>query len=479
MLAPAIEEHPPVESDAGEQFPSGIEVFRLDRRHRSGEAPVPEQWTCLPRTVAEVVTIVNWACRNDWRVSAAGADTPRSAAGAPQAADAETLYVDLSRYMNRARIDRHADGDEPATVTAQTGITLDALLTQLEYEGYGLASCPATGDITLGSALVVSGHDSISNLVMSVTVIVWDTERQQYVARTVNSADPRMAALLAHQGRALIVAATLRVDPAQRVRCVSRTDLGTASVFAPSQKSGQQSFAALLQRCDRIESVWFPFTPAPWLKLWSVTPQRPSTAREVDAPYNFPFADGINERQSDLIRQLIDGESWATPLFTGLSYAATVGGLHAIRSADLWGWAKNTQLYLRPTALRFTLDGYAVLTTRQRVQYVVSTFYAFLSSALERHRAEGRFPVNGPWELRVTRLDDPAEADFDTVVWLNVLTMPGTPDAQSFYAELDSWITTAFDLPHEKVLRQPDNVQDAAPAILDRLDPHSVFARAA
>ncbi len=500
MLAPAIDEFLPTESDAGDGFPSGIEVARRNRRRRPGEsgrAGAVEQWTCMPRSVAEVVAVVNWACRNDWNVRAAGVDTtPPDEAG--------TLLVNLSRHMNRARIDGHADSGEPSTVTAQTGITVDALLTQLEREGYGLALSPASGGITLGSALASGGHDAISSLIESATVVVWDAGQRQYVARTVHRADPRISALLVHQGRALILAATLTIEPARRLRCLSRTDLDTSVVFARPQTSGpggpgSVSFAGLLERCDRIESVWYPFTPAPWLKLWNAEPQRPSTAREVGEPYNYPFADAVDERQAELIRQLIDGEGWVTPLFGGHAYAATVGGLHATRSADLWGWAKNTQLYVRPTALRFTRHGYAVLTTRQRVQYVVSTFYTFLIAALDRYRAEGRFPVNGPWELRVTQHAasqgpiesganaeigtgpgpdaDLADAGFDTVVWLDVLTMPGTLDAPAFYAELDAWITTAFDRPHEQVRRQPAGQQPAALAILDRLDPHRVFAR--
>ena len=46
-------------------------------------------------------------------------------------------------------------------------------------------------------------------------------------------------------------------------------------------------------------------------------------------------------------------------------------------SADLWGPSKNTLLYLKPTTLRVHANGYAVLTSRDRVQRVVSEFAAF------------------------------------------------------------------------------------------------------
>ena len=46
----------------------------------------------------------------------------------------------------------------PATVTAQTGVTMDVLLQDLENAGLGVTACPAPGDITLGGALAIDGH---------------------------------------------------------------------------------------------------------------------------------------------------------------------------------------------------------------------------------------------------------------------------------------------------------------------------------
>ena len=402
--------------------------------------------------------------------------------------------------MNQSRIDSadaesgDAGGDAFASVTALTGITIESLLTRLEQAGYGVTACPSIGEMTLGEALAIGAHGtaipaddetrmpgvtygSLSNLIVSLTVVVWDATQQAYVARTVRRTDPRIGALLVHLGRALVVAATLRVAPLRRLRCVSRTDLSAATVFAPPKTAGPQSFAAQLIRCGRIESLWFPFTPAPWLKTWSVAPDRPASSRETARPYNYPFTYEIGKEQSALLKELANGNTWATPLFTGLAYANVVAGLLATASVDLWAPAKNTQLYSRPAALPATSNGYVVLTTRDRVQHVVSTFYDYLSSTLERYRAEGRFPVNGPWEVRVTGLDDPADCGVtdaqpallsttrpypgravDTAVWLRVNTLTRTTDSQRFYAELDLWTRATFTDPHESV--QPEWTND-------------------
>lgn len=481
-------------------LPSRIEAYRTD-----------DAWTCAPRTVAEVVALANWAHRNGWRIRATDIPDGSSPPVTLTRTASRTLQLDLSRHMNRARIDR----ETPASVTALTGITIETLLTRLDHAGYGVTACPATGDLTLGGALAIgacgtaipataerrmSGHTygSISNLIVSLTAVVWDSTQQAYVARTVRRSDPRIGALLVHRGRALIVAATLRVGRAQRLRCVSRTDLSAAAVFAPPAIAGPHSFAALLEACGRIESHWYPFTPAPWLKTWSVSPERPATSRETDTPYNYPFADRIGEEQSALLKELAQGNTWVTPLFTGLAYGGVVAGLLETASVDLWGPAKNTQLYERPAPTHASSNGYVVLTTRDRVQHVVSTFYAYLSTTLERHRDDGRFPVNGPFRVRVTGLDDsadcgvkgaqpallsatrrPADSSLDTAIWLDVLTLPGTPDSQRFYAELDTWISATFTDPHETVRRespQPgDDGWNAAISTLRRLDPHAIY----
>lgn len=491
--------------------------------------------TCAPRTVADVVSIVNWAHRNGWRIRAAGA---RDGSSPHVTAPARTLLLDMSRHMNRIRIDgartdgagAGTDTGAPASVTALTGITMESLLTRLAQAGYGVAACPARGDMTLGEALATGAHGtalpaagetrasghtygSLSNLIVSLTVVAWDVTQRAYVARTVRRSDSRIGALLAHHGRALVVAATIRIGPLQHLRCVSRTDLSAATLFALPASAGQQSFAALLERCGRIESLWFPFTPAPWLKTWTLAPERPATSQETEAPYNYPFTGEIGEEQAALLSELAGGNTWVTPLYTGLAYANVVAGLRATASVDLWGPAKDTQLYTRPdsgaTTSPATSTRYTVLTARERVQHVISTFYDYLSATLERYRAEGRFPVNGPWHAHVTGLDDPADcgvpdaqavllsatrprADraYDTAVCLSLRTLTGTPDSQRFYAELDAWLHSTFTDPHETVRPEPSNPHAntnaaavaaddeawaAAAPTFNRLDPHHLY----
>ena len=477
----------PAAADA--DVPPEVETYIQAYRNWSGEIRADAVPTCAPRSVEQVVAVVEWARARGLRVRAVGMRHGWSPLTITDGGGSGCVLVDLTRYLAAVEVSTDGNG---LLVTAQTGVTMDTLLARLEEHGAGLAACPAPGDLTLGGVLAIDGHGtavpvagapglpgqsfgSVSNLVTELTAVVWDPARSAYAARTFSRADAEAAALLVHLGRALIVSATLRVAPNQRLRCVSRTDVTADRLFAPPEAAAADSFAGFVESCGRVETIWFPFTDAPWLKLWSVAPRRPATARETVEPYNYPFSDEIPEAASDLLKLIIEGATWLTPLYASVVAGTVTAGLAATASADLWGWSKNTLLYVRPSTLRVTANGYTVLTRRENVQQVVSRVYRYLSSTLAAYQDEGRFPVNGPWEVRVTGLDDPGDclvpgarepllsalrpgtstgtttdtanpdAAFDTAVWLDVLTLPGTPHALEFYAGLERFLLQEFD----------------------------------
>ncbi|UGA36356.1 hypothetical protein JOS77_18330 [Chromobacterium haemolyticum] len=126
---------------------------------------------------------------------------------------------------------------------------------------------------------------------------------------------------------------------------------------------------------------------------------------------------------------------------------------------------KNLLLYVKPTTLRVTANGYAVLTRRENVQRVLNEFVTFYQARVQAYQQLGRYPMNGPVEIRVTGLDDPSEAvlsggvapalsairprpdhpEWNVAVWLDILTLPGTPYANQFYREIEQWIEANFN----------------------------------
>ncbi|MGR3874793.1 cholesterol oxidase substrate-binding domain-containing protein [Streptomyces graminifolii] len=519
-------------------FPAEVGLYRSAYRNWVGEIAADGLWACAPTDADQVLSVVNWAWRHGWRVRPRGASHGWSplTIESGTTSDAPVLLVDTAPHLTGLALDSRS------AVRAGTGITLEALLTFLEGHGLGLTASPAPGDLTLGGALAVDAHGtavpahgeqrtaghtfgSLSNLVLELTAVVWDADTGAYVLRTYTREEADCAALLTHLGRALITEVVLRVGADANLRCLSRTDIPAAELFA-APGSGGRTFAGFLDASGRAEAIWFAFTEFPWLKVWSVAPTRPLTSRRVSSPYNYPFSDNVPTVVADLVGRIVSDAAWyLAPVLGNAQLAAAALGLTATLSADIWGPSKNTLLYIRPTTLRETANGYAVLTSRAQVQRVVHEFTAFYKKRLTAYAALGRFPVNGTVEIRVTGLDHPADTEltgarapllsalrpstahpeWDTAVWLDVLTLPGTPHAEEFLRELEQFLLRSYDgtdalarvewskgwayteragWSDEEVLDTVipgsfgESVWGRAAGVFDRLDPHRVFGNA-
>lgn len=546
-------------------FPEGVDLFQRAFENWAGEIRTDEIWTCAPRTPQDVVAVANWAHSRNWRIRAQGHRhtwAPLTVA-AGTSADAHVVLVDTTRYLT----DLSLDG--PAAVRVQTGAAMERLLEFLGGHGLGVTSCPAPGDLSVGGVLAVGGHGtavpalgeeqpaghgygSLSGLVTELTAVVWDATAGRYLLRTFDRSDPDCGALLTHLGRAFVTEVVLRVGEDHNLRCVSRLDVPVSELFAPPESAGPRSFAEFVDRTGRAEAIWFAFTDRQWLKTWSVESRKPLGSRKVDEPYNYPFSDNVPEPVARLAGELVAGGWSMAPVFGQLQYlvaeVALTGDITdvllsdgAIRDlltgdtlthllagglrSDLWGASRDLLLYVRPTTLRETANGYAVLTGRADLQWVVSRFADFYSTLLREYAARGEYPVNGQVEIRVTGVDDPVRSgvagavppllsalrprpdrpDWDTAVWIDVLTLPGTPGMYRFYRDIEQFLLRTLDgdratvrvewskgwaytagaaWSHSDVIGTeiPGSLRagggpgwDEAVTALDRLDPHRVF----
>lgn len=519
-------------------FPTDVALYRSAYRNWVGEITADGLWACAPDGPDQVLAVVNWAWRQGWRVRARGASHGWSpltiTPGTPS--DAPVLLVDTASHLTGLTL------ESPTSVRAGAGVTLEALLTYLEEHGLGVTAAPAPGNLTLGGALAIDAHGtavpargeqrlpghtygSLSNLVLSLTAVVWDEASGAYVLRTYDRDEADCAALLTHLGRALITEVVLRVGANAHLRCVSRTDIPAGELFAAPGGDGR-TLASFLDRAGRVEAIWFAFTETPWLKVWSVSPTRPLTSRQVRTPYNYPFSDSVPTPVADLVGRMVsDGAWYLAPVLGNAQYDVAALGLVATLSADIWGPSKNTLLYLRPTTLRIATNGYGVLTSRDQVQRVVAEFTAFYRERLTAYAGRGQFPVNGSVEIRVTGIDDPADSglegarapllsalgprgdrpEWDTVVWLNILALPGTPHAEAFLSQIERFLLRTFDGEYGMTRVEwskgwaytrdaawsdgevlgtvvpstfGEDVWGVASGTLDRLDPHGVFGNA-
>ena len=462
-------------------FPAGIDVFLQGFRNWSGEISIDQLWTATATSPQDVVTLANWAHANGWRLRPRGMGHNWSPISVDPGDNctSPTLMLDTTAHLTAVSVDSTMT---PPTVTAQTGISMEALHTALQEAGLGVTNCPAPGDLTLGGVLAIDGHGTsvpavgetllpghtygtVSNLLRAVTAVVWDATTETYTLRTFQRSDPEMAALCVHLGRAFLVEATLQVGTNVRLRCESYRSYSAAELFAaPGSGSTGKTFSDFLDESGRVETILFPFTDNPWLKVWTITPEKPFWSREVSAPFNYPFSDNIPKEVSQLVAQITTGAGWLTPAFGAAQGLAVDAGLTTNLAWDLWGWSKDLLLYIRPTTLRVTANGYAVSCRRADVQRVISEFHAKYIELQQTYRDRGDYPMNSAVEIRVCGLDRPehcmvpgaqvpllsalrpwpAQPEWDTAVWFDILSIPGTPTANDYYAELEQWIYTNY-----------------------------------
>ena len=455
-------------------FPEGIEVFLQAFENWTREISIDQLWTCRPASAEDVVTLANWARDAGYALRARGFKhnwspilvTPDSTCETP------VVLMDMTSNLTSMSI----TSTDPPAVTVGAGASMDDLLQFIEGAGYGVTSCPAPGDLSIGGVLAIGGHGtgipasgesrqvgqtygSMSNRVLSITVVAWDDAADAYALRSFDRSDPEMTALLVSLGRTVITEVTLRVEANHNLRCESYMSISADELLAPAG-SGGRTFESFLDESGRVEAIWYPFTQNPWLKVWTITPTKPFWAREVDSSYNYPFSDNLSDEVVDLINQILDGSPGLTPTFGSLMWTITNLGLTFDGAWDLWGKSKNLLHYIKPTTLRTSANGYAILARRESAQAILNEFAAKYLQLMNEYADDGKYPINGPVEIRVTGLEQPSEVDasdardpalsalaprpdhpeWDVAIWLDLLTVPGTPHAGAFYTELEAWL---------------------------------------
>ena len=459
-------------------FPSSIAIYQQAYQNWGQLILIEDVWTCAPASAADVVTLANWAHANGYRLRAKGMSHNWSPIVLPAGSTgAGYVLVDTTQHLTSVSVAAGA----PATVTAQAGITMDALTAVVAAAGYGLCAIPAPGDITVGGMLAINAHGSaipaagetplsgqtygsLSNLILSLTAVVWSSARDQYVLKTFQRDDPDIRAFLSHLGRAFITQVTLQVAASQNLRCQSWVDIAAADLFAPPASAGANSFAGYAESAGRVEAIWFPFTDTPWLKVWSIAPSKPALSIAVSSPYNYSFTNDVSAAENTFYDEVASGDTAATPAFEGTAMALVDTGLVFTGTWDIWSQWQNVLLYVKPTTVRIVEAGFAVLTARANIQQVVSDFYTQYTSRLNHYAGLGQYPINGPVEIRVTGLDQtadvlttgaqppilssvrprPDQPAWDTCVWLDMGTLPVTAGFPQFYTDMESWIWSHY-----------------------------------
>lgn len=491
-------------------FPAQIPINSVPFINWAETIDVPAIWTCAPRNGDDVAAACNWAAKNGYTVRPRGIMhnwSPLSVTPGLSAYD-KVLLVDTTKALHQMTF-IPASGNNGPAVRVGVGATMGKLMAFLEQQaggkgsapGYSFPHIPAPDHLTVGGVLAINGHGtaipteagdhfpttygSMSNRILSLTAVVTDPSSKDpnnYQLKTFERGDKDLDAFMTQLGRALVVEATLQVIDNYNMRCLSITNLDKSVLFKEPQGgvTPPNSCGYFLEQSGRIEIIWFPFSTNPWLKVWTVAPNKPDSSRLVTGPNNYPFSDNLPEGVTTIVKMITKIPGAAVALGAAMQTLSTFGldgknfigvsGSYPV-SRDIWGASRNTLLYVKDTTLRVTANGYAVHMKRADVQQAIADFTAKFDAMLESYRQQDKYPINSPLEIRVTGLDSsdgmPGTArptisglatddatiknGWDVAVWFDVLTLPGTPYENDFYEEMEEWFLDRFKEPNAKV----------------------------
>jgi hypothetical protein len=161
--------------------------------------------------------------------------------------------------------------------------------------------------------------------------------------------------------------------------------------------------------------------------------------------------------------KLTEDAPWLTLIFGYMQYEFISYYLAVSNLSDIWGASKNLLLYVKPTTLLEATNGYAIITSRYNIQKVISTFATYYKNLLGQYAQQNKYPINGPVEIRVTGLDVPevvtkgespalsavcpikTHPEFDTAVWVAILSFPNTPHLNEFMRKIESFLFNTFN----------------------------------
>lgn len=431
-----------------------------------------------PKSTDEVVAIVNWARAEGRKVRARGYKHSYPPLTVTRDADpSKVVLLDFTKHLTKLQMssipaDQTITSQPLKTVTVETGTAWGDLMSFLEQNNVGLIHSLIIGDATVGGVLAIGAHGaaipakgephqagfsygSLSNLITGFKAVVWDDDKKAYGLKTFSRVDPDSRPFLTHVGRALLTEVSLIVGENYNLRCRSVTDIPADELFASPEhiSNTTRSFVSFLDETGRADVQWYQFTKNPWLKLWSVEPSKPAPCVEVSRPYNYQFPVNIND------------PSKTVPELGEIAYTNLLNGLSSTNASDIWGPSKNILLYSNGTSRPIIYGGFVVLTTRDKLQEILSRVVNFYKSLNEEYAKKSEYPIDYYIKFRVTSVDNATETlikdaqstvfspvspskkypHFNTALWMNTFTGKDNQLGSQFMRRFEAFYFNTFN----------------------------------
>lgn len=376
-------------------------------------------------------------------------------------------------------------------------------------------------------------YGTFSNLVIEMTLVVWDPETFSYVLKTIHRSSPEAKAFLVNLGRTFLTSVTLRVGQDQMLRSQSHFFIPMNEIFGHPKSlensPRSRSLSKFVESTGRINVVGMSTgqESLSWVITWKVEPLKPPKSRVALTPYNYYF---MNYFAPTLLDPLLKKGVQAVPTlwhFISLfSYPVIVAGNKLSRSADYWGPSKNHLLYFTNHMPKHRPNPFVVLTSKKNLQLVSHILRSHYDTVAKEFEAEYAYPTAGEFNVRVTGIDDPSDVeipgaespsfsnarpfpehpDYDVVVWFEFSAYGETPRVQEFatklqdlyyrdihgqlgilrvewskgwaHTEVGPWTNTTVMEHFSRVFSTSDKVEEWnwAVRVLHGYDPHRIFS---
>ncbi|CAG7822132.1 unnamed protein product, partial [Allacma fusca] len=236
-------------------FPLHIPVNFTDYRNWAGEIH-KESWIAYPENSDQILELTNWARHHGFKVRPSGSKHTWAPLTIQQNdyPSEMVLVIDTTRHLTKMKVISTQPGH--SVFWAETGIKFFEVLEKLEESNLGIGSFPNVKGPTLGGILAVGGRGvgsyganessppdhsfgSVSNLVISLTAVVYNPVFDSYVLQEFHRSHPEAKAFLVHLGRAFITNVTMRAGPLLNYTLNSRADFKPEIFFGPPAGTAQ------------------------------------------------------------------------------------------------------------------------------------------------------------------------------------------------------------------------------------------------
>ncbi len=417
-----------------------------------------------PQSCDELCDHVREARADGYRIKAVGAGYSWSAG-----AVTEGVLIDVSN-LDRPIAMTPAEGDAPATVTVEAGMTVHALT---EYaEGYGLTFATTTVMpwVQVGGAVANGCHGTGRDVAtFSDQVIAMDLVDPEggLVHYERDGSDTWRALLVSLGGLGIIYSLTFECISMYNVHLVDTTMTMVDAIARVD---------ALASENECMELFWFPFNEQALVKTWNRT-DLPPTEHLPNRAWD-DLVQAFDDALAHPLRRAVEVDAALTPSLCRMMFSL-MGKSDVVCPVP---WALQYQTFFAPV-----VDTSYAIPIDPAYDNVRSAWYACVE-LVDHWAKQGKYPQNMVLHARFvgrasTALLSPSEGHELGSCYIEALTFENTAGLAPYFAELGAKWEALGGRPHwAKLFYHPADLRKLYGENLDRflavravLDPEGVF----